>query len=102
MVDLSYCRESDVITVFDGGSADEPLLLSCGGRCASPERAGCNDVCTTARGTGSQVTVVLRGLSEASLAGQQLAASFDCDIDECAAQPCANGGACVDELNAFR
>ena len=54
-----------------------PRLLSCGGRCDNPERRGCNDLCSTAQGTGSQVTLAYSSRSDTANGGQ-ITANYTC------------------------
>ena len=78
-IEFSAPTEHNELTVYDGNSVEAPRLLSCGGRCEDAERRGCNELCTTAQGTGSQVTLAYSRNSDPSIAGQ-LTANFTCEV----------------------
>eukprot|EP01046_Picozoa_sp_COSAG06_P016218 COSAG06_NODE_1066_length_10841_cov_14.808806_14_plen_500_part_00 len=90
-------RARDEFTVYDGeNAATAPVLLTCGGACANADRDGCNEACTTARGSGSFLVVSFRGEGSA---GAQFG-QYVCDVDECASDPCENEATCSSEEGA--
>ena len=66
------------LTVYDGGSVHAPRLLTCGGHCVNPDGSGCNDPCSAAQGTGSQVSLAYSSRSEAATGGE-LYVSYTCE-----------------------
>jgi hypothetical protein len=97
---FSNVRARDEFTVYDGDNAETaPLLLSCGGACANTDRAGCNEPCTTARGSGLFLVVDFRG-QRSEGAGVQQMVHYVCDVDECASEPCQNEASCSTEEGA--
>eukprot|EP01046_Picozoa_sp_COSAG06_P094313 COSAG06_NODE_40471_length_401_cov_3.509934_1_plen_82_part_01 len=77
---FSNVRARDEFTVYDGDNASTaPVLLSCGGACANADRTGCNEPCTTARGSGLFLVVDFRGQRSAG-AGVQQMVHYVCDV----------------------
>ncbi len=77
-VEFSASTEHNEITVYDGNSVESPRLLSCGGRCEESDGRACNEVCTTAQGTASQMTLAYSRSADKSIAGD-LTANFTCE-----------------------